>query len=361
MRGPAERTVIAWSGLPVYAARLLRPVVARYPVQVVASRAQVGYVGVEEHLGAPIHWVDQSQPTSWEAVGLPVPGLLIHTGWNLPAFNALAEAAVAQGAWRVSMIDNNWKGTLRQRVGRVVFRLAMRRRFSRVIVPGRAGIDFVRRLGVPPGNIFSGMYGADPELFPPGPPGSQRPRRCLFVGQFIERKGLVELLGAWKASGAAAAGWELRCFGSGPLASLLGGIAGVRCEGFAQADQLSAELRQARALVLPSREEHWGVVVHEAALSGCALVVSSAAGATADLVDARNGLVVPPRQVAPLTQAFRELIGRPSAWFDAATAESVKLAGHFGPARWLRMYEELLANLQAAERSAAGQGEAVHP
>lgn len=343
-------TVVAWSGLPLYAARLLRPVVAAYGVRVIASRARFPFADLEEHLGAPVHWIDDSRPVTWAETGLPMPRLFIHTGWNISGFNSLAVEAARAGTWRVPMIDNNWKGTSRQWLGLCVYRLAMRHRFDRVIVPGRDGVRFVRRLGTASLRVHVGMYGADAALFPAGAPAGSRPKTVLFVGQLIARKGIAELMDAWRASGAAERGWTLRCFGSGPLAPMLESIPGVVSGGFAQAAELSAELRNARALVLPSREEHWGVVVHEAALSGCALLISSAAGAAADLVGAENGWAIPPASPHGLRQALENLIDQSPEWFDRASAGSVARAADFGPQRWLAMYEELCADLLGSDR-----------
>lgn len=347
---PRIDTVVAWSGLPLYAARLLRPLVATHGVRVIASRARFPFADLEDHLGAPVHWIDDARPVTWAETGLPVPRLFIHTGWNIPGFNSLAVEAARAGAWRVPMVDNNWKGTSRQWLGLCVYRLAMRRRFDRVIVPGRDGIRFLRRLGTKSPHVHMGMYGADAALFPAGVPGGARSKTVIFVGQLIARKGIAELMDAWRASGAAARGWTLRCFGSGPLKPMLEGVPGVIGGGFAQAAELSVELRNARALILPSREEHWGVVVHEAALSGCALLVSSAAGAAADLVGAENGWVIPPANPAGLRQALENVINQSPKWFDRASAGSVARAVDFGPHRWLAMYEELCADLLGEER-----------
>lgn len=357
---PRMTAVVAWSGLPLYAARLLRPVVAAHDVRVVASRAHFHFDGLEAHLGARVHWIDETRPCTWAEVGLPVPQLFIHTGWNIPGFNALAVEAARAGAWRVPMIDNNWKGTFRQWLGLGVYRFAMRRRFDRVIVPGNDGVRFLRRLGTDARRIFPGMYGADAALFPPGPPGGTRDRVIVFVGQLIERKGLPELLTAWRESDAAALGWTLRCFGSGPLEPLLRGVPGVTCGGFIQAAKLSAELQRARALILPSREEHWGVVVHEAALSGCALFVSAAAGAAADLVGPENGEVFPPADAGGLRGVLAQMLDRPADWFNRASAGSVARAAGFGPHRWLAMYEELCADLLSSEQRSPGSPAPVH-
>jgi glycosyltransferase involved in cell wall biosynthesis len=62
--------------------------------------------------------------------------------------------------------------------------------------------------------------------------------------------------------------WELCLYGSGPLQSAISHPR-IKVHGFIQPEQLGSLYRQARIFALPSFSEAWGVVVHEAALSGC--------------------------------------------------------------------------------------------
>ncbi|MFT3828369.1 MAG: glycosyltransferase [Opitutaceae bacterium] len=244
------------------------------------------------------------------------------------------------------MVDNNWHGSIRQIAGMLVFRAFMRRHFDRVIVPGSEGVRFMRLMGMPRERIYTRMYGADPDLFNlPSESLSNRPKRIVFVGQMIERKGVREMLEAWKRSGSAGAGWELRCFGRGPLEPLLAGVPGVFNGGFAQAERLASELRNARVLILPSREEHWGVVVHEAALCGCALAISSAVGAGADLVEPANGFIFPPGKPQRIAEVFGQICSKTAEWYDNANTVSTKVAENFGPTRWAEMFDALVADL----------------
>ncbi|MEY4403905.1 MAG: hypothetical protein RIR91_1940, partial [Verrucomicrobiota bacterium] len=57
----------SWQGLPQYAARQLRPAIARLgqPCAVVGTRPAVPIQGMEESLGQPIHWVESSQSVRW--------------------------------------------------------------------------------------------------------------------------------------------------------------------------------------------------------------------------------------------------------------------------------------------------------
>src|ERR1035437_3906227 len=117
------RVAIAWNGLPVYAARLLRAVIANHEVTVIGTRPDVPFEGIEEHLGGRVIWIEENADVSWAGLGLPVPDLFIHTGWRNPAFNLLGLAVRKNGGLRVSMVDNNWHGTFRQMLGMLVFRL----------------------------------------------------------------------------------------------------------------------------------------------------------------------------------------------------------------------------------------------
>ena len=68
------------------------------------------------------------------------------------------------------------------------------------------------------------------------------------------------------------------------------GVHGVEMLGFVQPDDLPAVLERAGCLVLPSRFEPWGVVVHEAAAAGLPIVCTPVCGAATRLVlDGYNG------------------------------------------------------------------------
>ena len=90
-------------------------------------------------------------------------------------------------------------------------------------------------------------------------------------------------------------------------------------------------MRASRCLVLPSFREHWGLVVHEAALAGCALILSDQIGSARDLACPENALIFPAENIPLLVQAFEDI----AAWGDdrwrKAEDASRKLAGKFGP------------------------------
>lgn len=326
-----SQVAFSWNGLPQYAARLIagafREHAVLYPV--VGSRPTVPVRGVEEALGQPVHWVDASQYVSWAQLGLPVPKVYFQSGWAYPAFNSLGDEVRANGGKVCLLMDNNWKGNFRQMLGAPWFRLFQRHKFDAVLVPGKSGRRLARWYGIPGHAIFEGMYGADPSLFFDGPPLAERPKRIIFVGQYIERKGCIPLARAFASVADQLADWELCMYGSGPLQSLIPPHPRIKVHGFVQPEQLGALYRSSRIFALPSRSEAWGLVVHEAALSGCQLLLSDAIGAAPDFATTENSRTFRPGDEEGIASALVGLAH--SADLAAAQAASVSAAKSHGP------------------------------
>jgi hypothetical protein len=70
--------------------------------------------------------------------------VLIVSGWATPAFNELGRQVRAQGGAVILMIDNRWRGDLRQRLAPIVFNTKYRNWFQAAIVPGKSARRFVR-------------------------------------------------------------------------------------------------------------------------------------------------------------------------------------------------------------------------
>ena len=338
------RVAIAWNGLPFYAARLIRAGIERVdvPVDVVGSKPSVPIEGMEEELGQSIHWIDNQEARSWDGVGLPVPDLFIQTGWRYKGFNTLGREVRGDGGSVISMVDNRWKNSVRQWVGAVVFRARYRRWFDAVWVPGASGRRLCRFLGMPDADIYEGVYGADPEVYPRGLPLSQREKTLLFVGQLIPRKNIDRLIRAYQEFRQDHPDWTLRIIGGGEK-TIPEEESGIEVEGFLQPEEVAERMRKSRFLVLPSLEDHWGLVIHEAALSGCGLIVSDNVGAGPDLVTPKNGFVHRAYSQDSLEEKMREAANKSRNWLDRATEKSRESAMYFGPDTWADTFGEIVA------------------
>lgn len=340
----------SWNGLPQYAARLMRAAIERLdePCAVIGSRPEVPVVGMEEVLGQPARWVDAGRPVSWADLGLTPPSIFVQSGWAYPAFNALGAETRRAGGKVIGMMDNNWRGDFRQRVmGPIGFRLLHRRKFDRMLVAGKSGKRLARYWGIPEDAIRTGMYGADPAIFSCRTALAERPREFLFVGQFIARKDVLGLCDAFLAAGDQLQDWTLRLCGSGVLRDEIPRHPRIHVEAFVQPEALHARFDGARVFVLPSLFEAWGLVVHEAALSGCAMILSDAIGSAPDLATPVNALSYRAGDRSKLSSRLVEIANWAPGRLREASAESVRLARAFGPATFASQMQLLVEDLRS--------------
>ncbi len=329
----APLVAFSWNGLPQYAARLLRAAIVEVgqPCVVIGSRPSVPIQGVEEALGQSIRWVDARQPVTWSELGLAVPDIYFQSGWAYPAFSALGKEVKSRGGKVCLLMDNNWRGDLRQFLGALWFRIFKRRLFDMALVPGKSARRLARWYGIPNENIWEGMYGADPQLFFSGAPLAERPRRIIFVGQYIHRKQCLQLAQAFIQISEKIPEWELVMYGSGVQQSLLPTHPRVKVNSFTQPEQLGEIYRQARIFALPSLSEAWGLVVHEAALSGCQLLLSDAIGSRHDFACPENAQIFKAGDLQDLQSALLKLTSMNSDELKVAQQVSTTLAKSHGP------------------------------
>jgi len=161
--------------------------------------------------------------------------------------------------------------------------------------------------GVAPERVHAVMLGADIELFTPAPPGAvERSGDLLFLfcGATIHRKGFDLLLDAFERVRAAEPGLRLRIVGprGDAFGRLEGRTAGISVAGPVGQRELAGELRQADCLVLPSRNDYYGMVVAEALACGIPVLISDRVGAKALVEPGRNGWIVPAGDATALAE-----------------------------------------------------------
>ena len=345
--------VFAWNLFPQYAARCIGAFARTTdePVAVVATRPDVPIEGMERLCGCPVYWVERGRDGGekrWRWTKEIT--TLFTTGWDVPAFNQLRDLVRKQGGRTVCLVDNNFIPSLREIVKSIRFRLLIRHHYDGFIVPGKSGRKLLRFYGVPDEKIAEGFYAADESLFRPGPALDERPKRIIYVGRFCERKNVRRMLEAfarWRNE--VDSGWELHLYGSGPLKDELVALVRAGCgdrdgtveiHDFLQPEELAAKYREARILCLPSIEEHWGLVVQEAVLSGCALLVSDRVGAKEDfLEEGVNGLSFNPYSVKDMAEKFAEAMTRKFETESAAERAREMGVKRFVKAVWQKAME----------------------
>lgn len=186
-------------------------------------------------------------------------------------------------------------------------------------------------------------------------------RDFIFVGRFVDKKNLVELVEGYAlyVTGAGAAPRRLVLIGAGqeePLirarAAELGVTGLIDFPGFLGAEAVARRLSQGLALVLPSGEEQWGLVVNEALAFGLPVFVSPAVGSGDLLVrNLVNGHVIELGSPEGLAAAMSALAGDESGW--RAMVEASHARAWLGDTERLADAAEALiapGNAQAAQR-----------
>ena len=341
--------VFAWDGFPQYGARCVGALVRALPqerIVVFATKPSVPVTGMDELALCPVFWHDGSvdglrREIARSGIDLKrVRGLFV-SGWSIPYVRWFRAAVRQAGGAVFAMCDVNYVSLRdgvrkwgRQLLQMINFRLRVRRRYDGVFVPGLSGRRLMRFFGWPDARIGTGLYAADEALFFDGGPLPARGKRMLFIGRLIPRKNILPFCRAFLAAGAPERGWTLDVYGAGAQREELENLArtnpSVVIHDFAQPEQIAGLYREARVFVLPSLEEHWGLVVHEAALSGCIQLLSTGIGAAEDFVTACNGVTFNPRCEGGMKQAIRHVMALSEDELLAAQKESVRLARERG-------------------------------
>lgn len=201
----------------------------------------------------------------------------------------------------------------------VIFRTAKRvtlralfRSIDAFAAIGTRNREFYRSYGIPEQNLFDAPYTVHNEFFQRWEaelPTAEQLRReealppdrpvVLFVGKLIERKRpglLFEAFDAATDPGEATliyVGEGLRREALERRVNQCGRAADVIFTGFQNQSRLPRYYKLADLFVLPSAQENWGLVINEAMNFGLPVISTDAVGASADLVDERNGCVVP--------------------------------------------------------------------
>jgi glycosyltransferase involved in cell wall biosynthesis len=193
--------------------------------------------------------------------------------------------------------------------------------FQSALVAGQGHAAYLAGLGFPRNDIAMGYDVIDNRHFASGADNAREnaatlrhkhglPERYVFCcSRFVQKKNLFFLLDAFdRHRRNASDAWDLVIVGEGPLrdaianhVSKLGLTSHVHLLGRKSYDELPEIYGLARAFVLPSLTDEWGLVVNEAMAAGLPVLVSKGAGCHEDLVeDGVNGHVFDPSDAAQL-------------------------------------------------------------
>ncbi|WKB55085.1 glycosyltransferase [Eleftheria terrae] len=194
----------------------------------------------------------------------------------------------------------------------------------------------IRDYGALPERVHTIVNGFNTSVFRPGSQLEARRelglaedgRYMVFVGRFVEAKGVLELLDAFSQLAAQDPKLRLVLIGDGVMRDAL--MARVAASGLSERVlvpggvpplEVARWIRACDLLTLPSWSEGYPNAVVESVACGRP-VVATDVGGTAEIVDERNGILVPPRDVERLRTALREALDR--QWDHEGIAERMR-------------------------------------
>lgn len=299
-----------WNGFPQYAARCIGAFVAsaKDKVVVVATKPDIPITGMEQFCNCPVYWIGENDKVNVKELLGEIPTHLFSSGWSVGAFNHIAKEVKKSGGKVILQNDITFNFSLRDILKAIRFRLFFRRKYDAYFVPGMASKRAMNIYGVKSDRVIGGVYAADNALFGDGEKNSNRDKKIVYVGRFDSRKNVLRLCEAFLKSLGPENGWTLELYGCGEEECFLPrNHSKIKVNGFLQPEEIAKIYRTSRCFVLPSLEEPWGVVVHEAALSGCVLLLSNRVSAAEDLLNKKNGMTFNPKSTASIVSAFKKL------------------------------------------------------
>ncbi len=212
--------------------------------------------------------------------------------------------------------------------------------------------------GIPAGRIRIIPNGVATDQWTP-PPDGERANELLFVGSFIERKGVRHLLRAAPDLLQRLPGYRLVLIGDGPqeaelreMAARSGFAEQIEFRGFLPQEEVRAAMQRARVFILPSLEEGLGVVLLEALACGTPIVASRVDGIV-DVVTDDVGVLAPPSDPEQLGAGVLQVLASPEHWREFSRAARVRAVEHYDWDHVARQFVTLYRSIVSGDRSRA--------
>lgn len=209
--------------------------------------------------------------------------------------------------------DAQWTGNRNNWIKRFGFSLFYGN-FTHILCAGQWQVVYATKIGFKRHQILTPFYCADTSLYHTvdiEKKVNNYPKRFVYIGQLIERKGLSYLLDAWNNI-KDKKGWTLTMIGNGAMYNRLSACKDIELLPFMDQKEICKVLQESGCQLMPSLYEPWGLVLHEAAAAGMPVIVTRNFGAASQFaVNAKNGYVIPEGNTNALQKAMEHIIDAP--------------------------------------------------
>ena len=257
-----------------------------------------------------IIWLKKNEKYSWKDLGLKVPDIFFQAGWAVKSFNYLGKLVKAKNKNNkvIVLVDNSvQKKNIKQFLGAFYFKLFLKKKFDYAMVPGFSGKRLMMKFGFKKNEVFKGLYSSIKGVYKNKISPQKRKKQFLYVGQFIKRKNIVRLINAFKNATLNNKNYKLLLGGSGSLKiEKFNSQSNIKVVKSLVPKKLSNLFNESLYFILPSIREHWGLVVHEASLSGCHLLLSNNIGSIHEFANKKNSIIFQPRSTSSIQKSIEK-------------------------------------------------------
>lgn len=273
------------------------------------------------------------------------PDAVLLAGWWNKDYLVIASQLKKRGIPVIMTMDNQWTGKIKQRLRAFQVRAKVRQAATHLWIPGQPQMPLATHLGFSSREILTGYYSCDDRIFR-SDSNAVISRDFIYVGRLASEKnisGLVE--GYRRYQSRCPEPWRLTCVGVGPLESAIQNVNGIEHLQFVQPFELPALLSTAKAFVIASQFEPWGVAIHEAAATGLPLVCSRQCGAATHLLQhGVNGMTFDARDPGQLADCLEFVSNLPEWRIRQWGDKSELLAKTFSIDGWVQTLRSVVGH-----------------
>lgn len=279
-----------------------------------------------------IIWLNPNKIYNWTDLNLMSPDFYFQSGWNMKPFNHLAKITKQKNIKSkiILISDNNYqKNNIRQILGGIFFKFFLRKKFDLAWVPGLSGKKLMIKYGFEKKEVFTKLYSSVSKYYKNRIKVNKKKKQFLFVGQFIKRKNVETLIKVFKSLKIKKKEWKLIVVGKGNLNLKKYKKNNIEIFDPLPPLKLSKLYNQSIFFILPSLRDHWPLVVHEASLSGCFLLLSRHVGNIPELSNKKNSIIFDPNSKKDIQNTITEAISLSNKRLDIGNKESEILASQY--------------------------------
>lgn len=285
--------------------------------------------------------------TAYEALKNVQPDAVIAPATPFPSGMAAVKYGLNHSTLTI-MMDDAWEDSDKRGIIVTTAKKIIHKNIDAAFIPAPSHASYYIKMGFPPERIFYGVDVVDNDFFSAraesarGRADSLRvelglpSRYFIFVGRFIERKGVSSLLEAYRKYIALEPKnkWGLVLIGEGDeqrdYEEQMKNFPGVKFAGSRFSDELCQYYGLASAFILPSKIETWGLVVNEAMASHLPVLVSNECGAARSLVEeGANGWTFDVGNAEMLSQLMFRMSEMPADRLRAMGARSKEIIANW--------------------------------